>query len=246
MVGNDVVDLMDPDADPGTHDARFDTRVFRDAELGAIARSRDCAAMRWSFWAVKEAAYKLCVRKQPAITFSPIRFEVRTEPFVLCRERGRITGSVCHLGRSYAFRVLLRDDWVHAVVTESANHLEDELVSGARRIASDQEASPALYPPAFPSAATPERLSSEVRRFALGELAEAFDTEPAALSLRKHGRVPYLSIDDVTGRTGIGPRLLPLSLSHHGRVVAYAAHLGAAHEVVSSLPERERPVRCAS
>ena len=39
MIGNDVVDLADPDADPGRLHPRFDGRVFDPSEHALIAAS---------------------------------------------------------------------------------------------------------------------------------------------------------------------------------------------------------------
>ena len=76
MLGNDVVDLHDPDSDAATLSARFDARVFTEGERLAIDSHADPAAHRWRHWAAKEAAYKALRRRRPSVPFSPIRFEV--------------------------------------------------------------------------------------------------------------------------------------------------------------------------
>ena len=76
MVGNDVVDLRDPESAPETLHPRFDTRVFSEAERAAIAASPDAARLRWKLWAAKEAAYKLARKISPTTIFAPARFEV--------------------------------------------------------------------------------------------------------------------------------------------------------------------------
>ena len=48
MVGNDVVDLRDPDADPATLSARFDLRVFGPDERDRLAASRHPVRLRWT------------------------------------------------------------------------------------------------------------------------------------------------------------------------------------------------------
>src|SRR5574337_2138325 len=76
MVGNDVVDLADPQCLPlGTH-PRFDQRVFAQSELRLIHASATPAWMRWMLWAAKESAYKILRKQDPAMTFAPRRFVV--------------------------------------------------------------------------------------------------------------------------------------------------------------------------
>ena len=57
MIGNDVVDLRDPDADPWRLHARFDERVFHPSERALIAASPQPGRTRWVLWALKESAY---------------------------------------------------------------------------------------------------------------------------------------------------------------------------------------------
>ena len=64
MVGNDVVDLRDPESAAETLHPRFDKRVFSVREREAMAESRDAARLRWKFWAAKESASG----KQPQLT----------------------------------------------------------------------------------------------------------------------------------------------------------------------------------
>ena len=59
MIGNDVVDLEDPETRPETFRPRFDERVFDPVERRAIAHDPRPHARRWAHWAAKEAAYKL-------------------------------------------------------------------------------------------------------------------------------------------------------------------------------------------
>ena len=82
MIGNDVVDLLDPESLPETLHPRFDTRVFTAREREAIAASPgdDAARARWKLWAAKEAAYKLARKRRPATVFSPHRFAVEVDP----------------------------------------------------------------------------------------------------------------------------------------------------------------------
>ena len=79
MLGNDVVDLLDPESAPESFRPRFDRRVYSPEERRAITRDRDPLARRWAHWAAKEAAYKLARQLDPTVVFSPIRFVVEFE-----------------------------------------------------------------------------------------------------------------------------------------------------------------------
>ena len=65
MVGNDIVDLGDPDADPSTLHPGFDARVFTARERRSIESAGDPARQRWRLWAAKEACYKLARQLRP-------------------------------------------------------------------------------------------------------------------------------------------------------------------------------------
>ena len=59
MLGNDIVDLLDPESRPESFRPRFDDRVFDPREQTDIAHDDDPHTRRWAHWAAKEAAYKL-------------------------------------------------------------------------------------------------------------------------------------------------------------------------------------------
>ena len=75
MVGNDIVDVIDLEAEAEAEETRvrFDARICRADEREAIARSSSPSRERWCHWAAKEAAYKLFKKQLPATIFSPIR-----------------------------------------------------------------------------------------------------------------------------------------------------------------------------
>ena len=69
MIGNDVIDLLDPDCRPGALHPRWDLRVLDEAEREALAACPDPDRMRWRFWAAKEAAFKAIRRLEPDLGF---------------------------------------------------------------------------------------------------------------------------------------------------------------------------------
>jgi len=77
MLGNDVIDLGDPETLPGALHPRFDARVFTPHERAALANAARPERLRWRLWALKEAAYKCLKKLEPQTGFSPQRFAVQ-------------------------------------------------------------------------------------------------------------------------------------------------------------------------
>jgi phosphopantetheinyl transferase (holo-ACP synthase) len=111
---------------------------------------------------------------------------------------GACDGTVEHAGRSIPVRVEADAERVHAVATDRA-----EALAGVRSRVAELEG-----PDADPSAA--------VRRLAREEMAKLLGAEPGALEIARRDRIPVLRM---AGRDAP----FDLSLSHHGRFVAYAA-----------------------
>ena len=189
MVGNDVVDLRARIV-AGPRHPRFDARVFAPSEHRALRESAEPDALRWAFWAAKEAAYKVAKKLDDEAVWSPVRFVVRFE-------RGD-EGSVEHEGRRIPVQIERDGERVHAIASDEAHSLA--------RVRSRVAELPA--PDADPSAAA--------RALAREELAPLLGTSAAALDFARRGRIPVLRVD---GRDAP----YDLSLSHHGRFVAYAA-----------------------
>lgn len=245
MLGNDVVDLLDVDARPETFHRRFDARVYTPGERERIAAAAgaegsatfdgsdrpDTAAahaLRWAHWAAKEAAYKLLRQRDPAFVFSPIRLEARFDAPALggplgSTRHGRLTllpgpipgeasarGAASSApnpdgpaGHPPAIELASFEtcDFVHVLA----------LPAGARW----QGVVTAVEPLAGPLFADGESPSSAVRKLALGGIAEALGVERARIAIGRQGRIPTVELDGE--KTPIA-----LSLSHHGRYVAFA------------------------
>ncbi len=167
MVGNDVVDLRDPDSAPRSSSDRFDARVFCEEELDALAASACRARLRWRLWAAKEAAYKVCVKLDPTIVFSPSHFRVRLP-------EGAGAGSVETPNGGLPLLVREGDGWLHAVATAAP---PGEVVFDVERL------------PAGGGADDP---SASVRRLARRVLARGLGVAPEVLEIRKRGRLPVL------------------------------------------------------
>jgi phosphopantetheinyl transferase (holo-ACP synthase) len=76
LTGNDVVDLGDPHNHAAHERPRFVARVLADEEREALRGSAEPAAMLWSLYAAKEAAYKLVCKRGPRPAFAHRRFVV--------------------------------------------------------------------------------------------------------------------------------------------------------------------------
>lgn len=199
MIGNDVVDLEDPETRPGAQHPRFDARVFAGAELAWLRRSGAPERLRWMLWAAKEAAYKVARKLDPRVSFAPARFAVQLD--------GSLRGRVEHAGRSLWLAVRADASSVHAIASDAE-------LDPARLLLGQQR----LHAGAAASNAEP---SLAVRRLAMRKLALRLGAEPAELEIGQRGRVPELRRrGEATG--------LDLSLSHHGGLVAFACELGPA------------------
>jgi phosphopantetheinyl transferase (holo-ACP synthase) len=113
-LGNDVVDLEDPETHPDALHIRFDERVFCQAERAALEASSRPDVVRWTLWAAKESAYKATKRLDPALVFSPQKFRVELT------SSGRLpwgvkTGRVVHQGNICELGVRVSTTCIHAV-----------------------------------------------------------------------------------------------------------------------------------
>jgi phosphopantetheinyl transferase (holo-ACP synthase) len=205
MVGNDVVDLADAEAQGAARHPRFDVRVFAPDERRRIAAADSEAPLRWILWTAKEAAYKLARRRDPACIFSPIRFVVALDTAPDTKRGATLEGHVRHADEAYPVRVTLDGDCVHAVVTAPGRSFARVAASSHRLGDTDLGAEP----------------SQAVRDFAIFELAPLLGADAASLSIRSRERIPRLQLH--AGQTA------DLSLSHHGRFVAYACALPEPH-----------------
>ena len=201
-MGNDVVDLKDPENIGKSRDDRFLGRVFTAGERELIASVPSPDPLLWSLWAAKEAAYKAVNRADPAVCSIPHRYRVVLEPEDATRKIVRRTGKVITPRGELVLEVAVSVDWVHALAAgaeEALNRLcrRVELLAGGKGAADS---------------------SAFVRGALLREIARRLDCAVGDLSIVKN-------------QDGLGaPRLLfrgellaaEVSLSHDGRFAAFA------------------------
>lgn len=237
-VGNDVVDLRDPETRKGAVHPRFDLRVFTAeereriheverspgvaGELAAMAAdlahdvadlAHDVAGLtarfRWSLWAAKESAFKAARKVDPGIPFHPRHFAVS----VLETARAEVVHRSA--GR---FDVWLEEarGWVHAVARPSGSDAPRPrwAVDFLTDAPGDRHLTEGGTPDRTPS--LPDLTPGErVRLLARRTLAPLLEVDPRDVRIVMEDGIPRL-------RTGSDPLPVDLSLSHHGRVVACA------------------------
>lgn len=209
MLGNDVVDLRDPDSNPESHPGRFDERVYSPSERRMIEDNPGSPSLRWWLWAAKEAAFKSARKQDDTVVFSPPRFEVALSSlevgYVIHRQKTR--------RQRFEFRLQHGDGVVHAIANSRVGSGTGgaRLIHGVRRLRPEEATSAAGIASTWgPSVA--------VREFACEQIATALGDSSQLLEVRKQGRVPVLW--RAQRRVAAD-----LSLSHHGDWVAFACWL---------------------
>ncbi len=228
MLGNDVVDLEDVDARPETFRRRFDLRVFADEERRAIAADPHPQARRWAHWGAKEAAYKLGRQIDPRFVFSPARLVARFGPREAPSREAQAPGSPqgalgasllpgsveCRRGRLE----LAIDPRGGALVLDLRSFETPAFVHVVAQPADGDWARVVMAIEALGERGEEPGLA--VRRLAVREIARTLGVDPSRLGIARRAdagdaRVPAVALD---GRALCGS----LSLSHHGRFVAFA------------------------
>ncbi len=223
-VGNDVVDLRHPRVRGKEEDHRFLSRILLAEERKRVAREGPPSL--WLHWAAKEAAYKVVCkepRSRPAFRHRSFRVEPGAGPPTQARE-----GRVWYGGVAYPFQTEVsgEEGWLHVVALAQENG-GTSLESVGREVA--------LLPDG----------PADWRRLWRGRFTEAewrsvhsFPSAAARIRAREALAGPLqLSEGDLEIVTGPGPigrappvllvggRPFPgdISLSHHGRFVAWSA-----------------------
>ncbi len=219
MVGNDVVDLRDPDTQPGATHPRFDERAFSAAERYAIAASATPNHLRWLLWAAKESAFKLLRKRHATLVFAPTGFAVRLDNEFSRGEGATVRGTVLHANGRVSFRAVADYEVVHVIATDEQSG-DGAVLAAVQQIASE-----------CPSAA--------VRQLAIARLAPYLGVAPAELAIVRAHRVPRLQL-----RGEWVP--IDVSLSHHGRFIAFASVYAPLTLILSPRernPKGDAPVR---
>lgn len=214
MLGNDVVDLQDPDARSESFSSRFDERVFDAAERRAIARDPDPQARRWAHWAAKEAAYKLAKQVVDDFVFTPGRLVARFgAPDVPAAGRVLREGTLS----------------LPAPIAEGLQSIElrsDETAERVHVLAAPQGADWDAIVSALDVVSADDEPGLAVRRLARDAIARDLGIADERIAIGRRGspraagaaKIPTVEIDGARSA-------LAISLSHHGRWVACAMTL---------------------
>jgi phosphopantetheinyl transferase (holo-ACP synthase) len=171
MLGNDIVDLTDPEAASGAQHPRFDQRVFANRELASLAASPEPTRVRWMLWAVKESAFKGLRASRPETVLSPVQFVVDLG--------SRLQGTVSYRGEQYCATVEMNRDCVHAIVSDDLTR--PGTLWGSRRVEDCNVA---------------ETASQQARSLALERISARLGIDSSELGIERVGRVPHLVYRD--------------------------------------------------
>jgi len=186
-----------------SRDSRFLKKVLTAAETESVRKADDPAAALWSFWAAKEAAYKIIKKINNGASFLPRRWEVFLRPAA----RRYFDGEVALGGKFKVFiRLFLHEEFLHCLAADGAGALDEIIYAHS------------IFPDEKDIAA--EGASSYLRDFAARKIAEHLSLNASAVRIERN---------IVEGEPG-PPRLYlvddasfgDISLSHDGRFVAFA------------------------
>jgi len=229
VVGNDVVDLRDERSRGKAADERFVERIFTEEEAHDLRSARNPDRRLWIHWAAKETAFKVVTKLQgSAPTFEHRAFRVHLE-----HPGGgspRVRGVVGHRGTRVPFVVEGAPDRIHVVGWHGGGpdrRPPGRIVRGVRsfRRRDDRESvdwreslRDRFSDREWGSIHRPE--SALVRLRARGALARLLGVGEGAVEIvcddGPAGRMPPRALVDGE------PCRVDLSLSHHGRFLAWA------------------------
>ena len=198
-VGNDVMDLKEPANAGKSRDSRFLKKILTDAEIEFVGNAENPDAALWSFWACKEAAYKVIKKSFPDAAFTPRRWQTTFTKFhseysdgeVIIPERGEVF-----------IRLFSNPQYVHCVGADSLAAL-DKLIWNVESLPEEEGINPSLF-----------------LRHCLGHnLAQYFSLNFHQIKIRRKRekgelQPPRVYVDDRKTK-------IDVSLSHDGRFVAY-------------------------
>jgi phosphopantetheinyl transferase (holo-ACP synthase) len=228
-VGNDIVDLIATDVGGKSQDKRFTDRVFCLSEQHIISTAALPDRALWALWAAKESAYKIYAKRTSNPAFSHRKFVCRPRTAGDFSRKKQVSLTVdCPGDLSVDIQLELYDSNIHACGTacsdvKSARHW---MLNGIEKIdprVADSMTDPGLTQQ-FSAAERPSIKtfqSAQVRVALKRALAVHLKVDAAQLQIIRPShkgkpRPPYLLIDDQ-------PSLIDISLSHHGRWVAWCA-----------------------
>lgn len=108
LIGNDLVDLTNPDIANKHNEERFLKRVLAPSEIKKMKSTSDPKKLLWLLWAGKESAYKVLKKLMPEMIFSHSKIVVDIDEKVLY-------GTVTYGEYVISIRWLVATNWLHSV-----------------------------------------------------------------------------------------------------------------------------------
>jgi len=195
LVGNDVVDLRDPENQPGAIHPRFDERVFTSTERERLTNEATVHRTRWLMWAAKESAFKVGRKLDLRVRFLPRLFSVQLE--------GKTSAVVRHAVGRFQVSFSGGDDWVHAIATRFDGAVDD--ASGPSAMV--ERVQEGRFAPAY--------VSARVRSMARAAVGSVLSIAPPEIEIATAAKIPVALWRKL-------PLPVDLSLSHHGSFLACA------------------------
>ena len=210
LVGNDVVDLLDPENQPEAIHPRFDERVFTPVERARLTNQATAHRTRWRMWAAKESAFKVARKLDPGVRFLPRLFSVQL--------RGNARAVVRYAVGRFDVSFSGADDWVHAIATlsDGPGKWRPSWVGSSwrpSRVASWRPSGIVERVQRGKSVAS--YASARVRATARSAIGSVLSISPSEIEITTVGKVPVALWNK-------SPLPVDLSLSHHGRFLACA------------------------
>ena len=199
-VGNDIVDLAEPENIGKSSDKRFCRRVFNPRELSLIANSDRPDSILWALWAAKEAAYKAVSRGDPSVCSIPQKYPVIIEADAGALADSPLIGNVTTPLGELPVQIFIDAEMVHVIAAGTVDDLA-RIIFRVGQVDADN-----ADPPRF------------ARKVLLEEISRHICCSVGDLSVAKEKRRPWAPFISFRGS-----RLsVDISLSHDGRFVACA------------------------
>lgn len=207
-VGNDIVDLQARGTTGRSQDRRFVNRILSGDEKQILSDQKENPdTLLWAFWTAKETAFKAVSKTFPTVSSAPRRYPVTLNQRLL---KSNMSGFVTTPVGKVAVSLFIHKSHVHCIgTTGSPDHLERTFYD-IQKIDFKQDKPP-----------TPDQQSYWVRKLAKKKIARYLNLDYRDFNIQRD-----------QGEHGIGPPVMrfknhqtdiDISLSHHGRYVAYAA-----------------------
>jgi phosphopantetheine--protein transferase-like protein len=198
-VGNDVVDLKEPENAGKSANSRFLKKILTDAEIESVINAENPDAALWSLWACKEAAYKVIKKSSPDTAFLP-----RQWPVTFNKTKTKYSdGEVMIPDAGSVFIRLFSDfQYVHCIGADHPAVL-DKVIWGVEDLPED-ETNPSVFARNCLAQNLAKHFSGNLHQIKIIRKRENGELQP-----------PRVYVDG--RKTDIN-----ISLSHDGRFVAYA------------------------